>query len=164
MKQNEKATRRGSMLDLFLILLALLCLCGLIGRWYLLSRAPDTGELASARVLLYADRADPLTAACLAEGDLLYREDGSLFGSVRTVQALPQPLFLIADGTAYSGTWDTEQTCRLQVEVLVEGRLSEGRFLHGGRIPLSRGELLRLYSSRVDLTFRAISVTPDVPA
>ena len=162
-KEADAGERRGSILDLFFIFLFLLCIVGALLRWQELHR--ENTDIVLERFLLTAESeaVDARISECLTEGEILYTASGELFGKVRAVEAKPVQVTLLADGTYYSGSWDAEKRCRIEVEIEVEGVKNGEVLLRNGRIPLTVGQSVSLYSERTALTLKLFKLTPIEP-
>ena len=163
MKMREKRGYKGSVLDIAVVLLALACLLAVGVRWYGMRHAGKVKPLDTVHVVLYADDVDRFTAECIAPNNVLYRADNSVFGMLRTVEILEQPLSLVANGECYTGAWDPTRMCRLRLVVAVEGGFSEQAFLLDGRVPLSLNESLRLHTAYVELSCFTVAMEQITP-
>ncbi len=157
---EKRSDKRGSILDLFLVFLLLLCLLGVLLRWDGLRR--ETGEGLSAHVLrmesgvIYRESAD-----CLSAGETLYTASGEAVGEVRSIRILPAPITLQSLGRYYRGEWPIERRCILEIELSVTGRMRDGVLLLDGRVPLAVGSEQTLFSSATQLSLRLLQYGAD---
>ncbi len=155
--------KRGSILDLFLIFLFLLCIVGGLLRLRELHVQNAPVATAPHTLTVVAPRIDPQTADCIAVGELVYTESGMPFGRVTAMEMLPAKVTL-ADGGAYvEGEWDAELFVELTLEIEVEA-LQNGRgILHHATTPLSVGESLTLCTERTALRVSLYKISPNTP-
>lgn len=152
--------RNGSILDLFLIFLFLLCILGLLLRWHELKGEESNLSLSAYTLTARMSGVSPQTVDCVEEGDALYTATGELFGYVSRVIADPAEVTLIADGEAWSGAWDSSILNDLTVEIEVMGVWREEILLHDGRKPLAVGQSLSLRSETVAFLLKLYKMTP----
>ena len=157
MKKKKETGRHRSMLDLFLILMLTVCLVGGGVRAYGL-RTGESPMEQSLLLELQSNGVDGQTAECVTVGDLLYLQDGTLFGTVREVSSLPLAVTLIANGSSYQGEWELSRRCRIQITVECAGSMRDGMFLLLGKIPMGVGEPLSLIGARSELIYRIQAV------
>ena len=163
---RAKASRNkqnGSILDLFLIFLFLLCILGLLLRWHELKSEESKLSLSPYTLSAHMSGVAPGTVDCVKEGDALYTASGELFGYVRGVLAEPAAVTLIADGEALSGAWDPSILNDLTLEIEVMGVWREAILLHGGRAPIAVGQTLFLRSETVAFALKLYKMTPKKP-
>ena len=160
MSMEERGARRGSILDLFLIVLLLVAVLGSVLRWERQNREIHQ-PLEQYRLILESVEMARESADCLAVGDILYTASGEAFGEVRVLEYLPARVTLISLGRYYRGEWPMSERCVLHVEVAVSGRMRDGVFLLGGRTPLAVGASQTLFSDRMQLKARVFDVTSD---
>lgn len=144
--------------DGFLLLLLLLGVGGALFRAWDLHRGGGV-ETETLTVHLRWSGVEERTLACLEEGEILYTASGEVFGQVSEIVS-NSPTVEVKDGSlTVRGTLSEGSLRDADVTVEVEGRRSEGLLLLDGRVPLSVGETLRLYSDRAapDLTVKAFS-------
>lgn len=153
--------RRGSILDLFLILLLLACVLGVLLRWQELKKSDADPAVATYALTLRYEKVTPQTVDCLHVGDALYCADGTFFGTVKGIATAPTAVTLIEDGTVYTGEWEPSLYVDLTVTVEATGSMRETTFLHGGRIPMSVGERVALHSELVSLSFKLYKLSPE---
>lgn len=155
--------RNGSILDLFLIFLFLLCILGLLLRWHETQGEESNLSLSPYTLSARMSGVAPQTVDCVKEGGALYTASGELFGYVRGVLAEPAAVTLIADGEAWSGTWDPSVLNDLTLEIEVMGVWREEILLHGGRVPIAVGQMLSLRSETVAFSLKLYKMTPKEP-
>ena len=153
MKRN-KGERRGTKLDLFLILLTLLSLTS--GFLYRTGIDHADTDLPQSTFLLelYSDGIDSTMFDCLQVDEALYQADGSLFGTLTALEKLPLSVSLIDNGALIVGEWDEALRCRIHLTVTCTGSLREEAFLFEGRIPLGIGEAIVLRGRGSELQYR----------
>ena len=155
--------RNGSILDLFLIFLFLLCILGLLLRWHETQGEESNLSLSPYTLSVQMSGVSPGTVDCVEEGDALYTASGELFGYVREVLAEPAAVTLIADGEAWSGAWDPSILNDLTMEIEVMGVWREDVLLHGGRMPIAVGQTLSLRSEAVAFSLKLYKMTSKQP-
>ncbi len=153
MKKKKETGRHRSMLDLFLILMLTVCLVGGGVRAYGL-RTGVTPMEESILIELQSNGVDGQTAECLTVGELLYLQDGTVFGTVKEVKSLPLAVTLIANGSSYQGEWELSRRCRVQITVECAGSMRDGMFLLLGKTPMGVGETISLIGARSELIYR----------
>ncbi len=151
--------RKGSVLDLFLILLLLLCAAGLLFRWHLLRESETDRGTEQIELVLESEAIDPLAIGCLSVGDWLYQASGEPIGRVLTLSYGEVETEVLANGVYYVGAWDREHLCSIQVTVLCEGRVSEDGVMRAEGALLSVGESVQLFSARSALRYRIWGMT-----
>ncbi len=132
MKQIQKEHRSGSVLDLCLILLALLCVTGAILRTHTIKQSQSNATLVPMILTCVMTAQDPLVADTLREGDALYTEAGEYYGSIRSVSRLPSRVLLLSGGEYRVVEWDGNLKCDLTLEISVEAIRTEHGYLLGG--------------------------------
>ena len=146
MRQGAKG--RGSVLDLFLILLFSFCLVGAVLRYRDLRRGEGEDSRAPYLITAVVREIPTETAACIEAGEELYTVEGELYGVVRSVSSAPTRWHLVSNGAYYEGVWPEEWVCDLTLTVAVPGSESGGVLLREGRWPLLTGQRTVLYSNR----------------
>ena len=149
---------RHSMLDLFLILVLVVCIVGGGLRIYGLRAWQKVPPLQNLMIELQSDAIDGRAVNSIAAGESLYWQDGAVFGVVRDVQALPLSVTLFSNGEALIGEWDRNRCCRIQVTVECAGTVRDGVFLSGGKKPIGAGETLALIGDRSEIVYRVTRV------
>lgn len=156
---EERGMRRGSILDLFLVFLLLLCILGAVLRWERQSRDRDL-PLEQYRLTLQTVELARESADCLAVGDTLYAESGEPIGEVISLELMPARVTVPSLGAYYQGEWPLSERCVLRFDVAVSGRMRDGVLLYLGRTPMAVGTPQQLFSERVRLQTRVVDVTP----
>ncbi len=150
MKKRFFSRRRGSILDLLLILLFLLALFGGLWRWQ--SGTVDQGaDWRTYRVQARMTGIAPAVADCLQLGESLYLASGEYFGRLEDMQRVPTEVQLLSGGVYYSGAWDPADRCDLIVTVSFRGTENRDGPLREGRHVILRGERLTLYAAAAAL-------------
>ena len=159
--RDEAERRHGSILDLFLIFLFLLCIVGTILRWQALRR--DTGSADSMRLLIVArsEAVDTRIADCLSAGEMLYTASGEAFGRVVTVTYRSAEVSLLSGGVYHIGAWPMEARCRVEAVIETVGVGQNGTWLREGKYPLSVGESMLLYGERSTWRFSVAQLIPS---
>ena len=155
--------KRGSILDLFLIFLFLLCIVGglLRLRELRVQNAPVATQPYTLTVVV--SRIDPQTVDCIAVGELVYTELGMPFGRVTAKETFPARVTL-ADGEAYvQGVWDAEIFVELRLGIEVEATQNGHAILHQATTPMSVGESLTLCTERTALRVGLYKISPNTP-
>lgn len=155
-ERNEEGRVRFRLTDLFLILLLLLCIAGMIFRWWSL-RHNAAEELQTFVVSAEWREVDNRTVACLHEGDWLYTAAGEAFGQVAFLESLPAEVRLLEGGSWYEGSYPEDTVSDVSLTVYVSARVGEGILLRGGTHALNIGEIYRLYSGQAEVHLRLLS-------
>jgi len=152
--KKEGSTKRGTMLDLFLVLLLFLCVAGGLIRW--LGTKSSEAANAEQQFLLefYSDGVDSMIIDCLREGEVLYQTDGSTFGTLAGIEQVPLSVSLTAGGEEIFGVWEPDRKCRVHITARCTGTTREGMLLLGGKIPLGIGEKIVLRTRGSELYYR----------
>lgn len=155
--------KKGSILDLFLIFLLLLCIVGGLLRLRELrvqnapvTTAPHTLTVAVARI-------DPRATDCIAVGELVYSESGELFGRVTAKETLPAKVTLLHEDAYVQGSWDAEIFVELRLSVEVDAVQSGRMLLHHATTPLSVGESFTICTERTELWVTLYKITANSP-
>ena len=143
-----RVPRRGSILDLFLIFLFVLCLLGVFFRWYELHGQQSSVELQELSVYAVLPDIDPRVAGSLEVGEALYNASGEYFGRVLEVKLLPARVTMLHEGKHYSGTWDEGVRGTLELRIGFSGSKTQGRVLWHGTRELLVGERIELFGAR----------------
>ena len=93
-----KREKRGSILDLFLIFLVLLCAVGGLLRWRQLRVGEGMTVTSAYTVTAVAQQVDPRVAECVSVGEPVYLENGTFFGKVTAKSNQPSRVSLLSDG------------------------------------------------------------------
>lgn len=152
--------KRGSILDLFLIFLLLLCLVGGLLRWRDLRTRGDSVATSPYLVTAVAHQVDPQVADCISVGELLYTESGMYFGRVTAMESSPTRVSLLSDGAYTEGSWDADWFVDLWLEVEIEATDGKQGILHNGRTPYALSERITLYSERTALSVKLYQIIP----
>ena len=155
--------KKGSILDLFLVFLFLLCIVG--GLLRLRELRVQNAPIATAPHTLTAvvPRLDPRAADCIDVGELIYTEAGVPFGRVTAKETLPAKVALLHEGTYVQGAWDVEQFVELRLSVEVDAVQSGRGLLHHATTPLSVGETMAFYTERTALRVILYEISPNSP-
>ena len=151
MSEPSVKKRTGSVLDLFLIGLALLSVLGLLLQRRVLESA-EPMEATQARVLLRSNPLSPLILECLSVGEPLYTEGGEVFGRISAFRSEDAKIRLSSPDGAIA-VWPREERCVIELEAEVRGEKKNGIFLYQNRVPLSVGKSITLYSEKTHLSF-----------
>ena len=158
--KKDGVTQKGTMLDLFLVLLLFLCVAGGVFRWIDMksSQAPKVEQ----QFLLefYSDGIDSMIVDCLQEGEVLYQNDGSTVGILVGVKQVPLSVSLISGGEEVAGTWGSDRKCRIHITARCDGTVRDGMLLLGGKTPLGIGEKIILRSRGSELYYRLYQYHP----
>lgn len=144
----RRGGRRGSVLDLFLVLLLSFCLVGAILRHREKRDEGLDNAISPYLVTAVATDIPRETAECLGAGEVLYTVEGEKYGVVTSVESHPARWRVISNGVWYEGDWPEEERCDLTVTVELQGSESGGALLRQGRWPLLTGQRTVLYSNR----------------
>lgn len=138
--------RRGSVLDLLLILLIVLSVTGLFWRRYVSERETASADVFEYTVYAQSEIMDAMTFDCIQKGDRLYTPSGELFGEITALERMTAEVSLISNGVLYQGAWDAEVRCAARVEIRVSGRPTDHGVLVQGKRLTAGGSLPTLYS------------------
>ena len=152
----RKQIDRNRIFDFFLLLLAFFSVVGLIQR--VGTFGADAGETVSEfTVELIWENVDAQTADCLAEGEILRSENGSIFGTVKKIVRAPQEVILHDEGGEFRKRDPEGPVEEVRLTVAVSGRRSEGILLREGGTAILAGQTEALYSLRAKLFLRVLS-------
>ncbi len=150
--------RRGSIVDLLLILLCFLFVLGVIWRYRTRGERTDvTREL-----LLYAvvQEVRPSVADTLSAGDALYNAAGEYCGTLVSVRREPSRVVVLTEGAYVEGAWEMGERVDLHLELSVAAiPTANGILLHGVRIAIG-SPLPALYTERSVLRCVLYNMTP----
>jgi len=149
------------MLDLFLILLLLLCVVGMILKDRNLSGSHESEQTQEFVITLCSRAVDASVLECIEVGESVYGKDGQPIGRVLEVASAAQPVTLIRDGKVYVGEWDRQRLCRVQLRVYTQGTVRDGVFLLLGRIPLPLGGTMILKGAYTEMEYQMQKVEPS---
>ena len=158
-KHMEHISRRGSVLDLFLVCLILLSIVGVGMRWKVFYRDDNEKTLTGYRMTARMEGGDPRVVECLEVGERLYTAAGDAYGSIAQVSTAPTKIEILSNGVYHSGEWDPEVKCDLYVEIHFEGSENDGRVLWNGLCACLVGDSLTLYSERTALHLKIINIS-----
>ncbi len=144
----KEKSKRMNAADWFLLLLALLSVCGILLRFWGMRNRSDE-ELQEYAVMAKWENADERTVSCLRAGDVLYTAGGERFGRVMSISSVPAEIELVSGGTVYR--LPSESRVNATVEIAVLGRLSDGQLFKDGTDALAVGQARKLYSSMTEL-------------
>ena len=151
--------REGSVLDLFLILLLVLCAAGLLFRWQFIREKADDSSTEEIELVLESEAIDRQAAGCLSVGEVLYDASGEPIGRVISVLVETVDAEVLSEGSYYVGTWDRERLCKILVTVRCERHASSGGQTRVRGTLLSVGESVQLFSVRSALRYRILKIT-----
>ncbi len=155
--------RRGSILDLFLTFLLLLCIVGGFLRMRELRVQAAPVKTAPHTLTLTVEKLSPQTAGCIAVGETVYTESGAVLGRVTAKETRPARVTLVQNGDAVSGEWDPALFVELRLEVEVDATVGERGLLLHATTPLSVGETLTLCTERTALRVILYEITSNSP-
>ncbi len=143
-----ESSKRMNAADWFLILLAVLSVCGILLRlWGLRNRSSE--ELREYLVVMTWEDADARTVACLQAGELVYTAGGELFGRVLSISTEPSETELVSGGSVFRLPSESRVDVTLELAVLC--RASGGQLLKDGTEAFAVGKRQTLYSSMAEL-------------
>ena len=156
---------RGSILDLFLVMLLILGPAGAVMRYRDLRIREEGVELATYRVRAVMQSLPRETAECAEEGARLYTAAGEYVGTVAAVTLSPTTVRLWRNGVLLEEIRQDGAVVDAEVELELDGSLRNGVLLWGGRYPMPAGGSLLLYSDRLQwellvLSYRKNGVEP----
>lgn len=157
----RRSGRRGSVLDLFLVLLLVFGTAGAVLRYREKRSEGSTASLSPYLVMAVVADLPRETAECLDVGELLYTGAGEEYGVVREVRSRPARWRVTANGTLYEGEWPEEVRRDLTVTLELWGNEREGVLLRQGRWPLLAGQRTVVYSNRGQWSLEIRSFSPD---
>jgi len=155
-----KREKRGSILDLFLIFLVLLCAVGGLLRWRQLRAGEGMTVTSAYTVTAVAQQVDPRVTECVSVGEPVYLENGTFFGKVTAKSNQPSRVSLLSDGAYTEGFWDTEMYVDLWLEIEIEATPKEQGILLGATLPLSLGTPVSIRSEKTALLVKLYKLSP----
>lgn len=159
---RREGERRISVIDLFLLLLLVLCLVGgLLRRQD--ARARREESLERYRAVWISETLLSESADCLAVGEELFDLSGTSFGRVTAIERVTAPLVIETANGTVRGEWEIGERCRLRVEVEMAGSERGGVLLLGGTLPLGVGGARALFSERMRLDVRLLEFSSQMP-
>ena len=160
MKRQSLQPKRGSVVDLILILLFLLCAAALLLRGRELNTT--SGEsLSTYTVTARIPSLDARTAECISEGAHIYDASGTLIGTIRGIEKKPASFLILSNGEYHSAFWDAEVRCDVVLTFSVQGTGRNGELLLAGRIPWIRGQQLTFYTDLCTLNVKLYNFTSE---
>ena len=159
---RREGERGIGVIDLFLLLLLVLCLVGgLLRRQESFARREE--HLERYRAVLISEPLLTESADCLKVGEELSELSGTSFGRVVAIERVSAPIMIETGSGSVRGEWDIDVRCRLRVEVEVEGSARGGVLLLGGTLPLGVGGGRVLLSERMRLEVRLLGFSSQTP-
>ena len=155
--------KRGSILDLFLVFLFLLCIVGGLLRLRDLRVQSVPVSTEPYTLMVVVSKLDPSSADCIAEGDMVYTESGAPFGRVTAKETLPAKVMLLHNGTYVQGTWDEDLFVELRLLIEVDAVSGSRGLFHHATTPLSVGEVFTLCTERTALSVTLYKTTANSP-
>lgn len=169
MDQKEtRERRRASALDVFVVVIIALCITALIVRVAVGSEgvlpegAPEKAEYA----VTFEIASQKATAGSeITTGEVLYTEDGSVFGTVTSqVSVTPAKIYMEDDDgrivLTYSGSEGADANLvDIKGTMSAEGYLLDYGFLVGGKVFASPGYEITLHTERVTAKVRILGIT-----
>ena len=149
--KGRNTRRRGSVLDLLLILLIVLSVTGLLWRRYVSERNDAADNLSLYTVYAQSTAMDAMTFDCMQAGERLYTASGELFGEIAALERAEAEVTLISDGIFYNGAWEEQVRCTARVKICVSGKRTDRGVIVSGRRLAVGGTLPTLYSPRAAL-------------
>ncbi|MBQ2734825.1 MAG: DUF4330 family protein [Clostridia bacterium] len=156
--RTKKSTRKGSILDLFLIFLLIFSILGIVLRYREMKQLSAKNEMREYVVLAVMEAIDPHVVECLQIGEELFTAAGEKWGRVASISRSPAKASLISDGKIVPGVWDGDRKCDLLVEIVFEGSENGGVVLQNGKAAILVGQNWTLYSERTVLLLRFLKV------
>ncbi|MBQ7671403.1 MAG: hypothetical protein IJS45_11915 [Clostridia bacterium] len=169
MDQKEaRERRRAYALDIFVLVIAALCITALIVRVALGSDgvlpegAPEKAEYA----LTFEIASQKATAGSeITNGEVLYTEDGTVFGTISSqVSVTPAKIYTEDESgrlvLTYSGSEGADANLvDIKGTINSEGYMLDYGFLAGGKVFASPGYELTLHTERVTAKVRILGIT-----
>ena len=159
---GKKRDRRGSIVDLFLVLLLLLSLASGLIRWNQ-SRIQTEEGVEIYRAVLLSGIVTPESADCLEVGEWIFDEAGERIGRVIAIDRIAAPLTVETGNAVVRGEWEMSKRCRLRVEVELNGRERDGVLLVDAVSPFGIGGERVLFSERMRLEARLLAFSKFSP-
>ncbi len=157
----KTAKRRAGFLDLFLIFLIFFGVLGILLRWHTVRQSAEMETKQEFTISAILVGVDPRVSECIGTADTLYTLSGERLGQINSLETRPSAILLVQNGECYRGEWDHTLRCDILVDFSVLGELHEGRLLYGGRMPLSIGQNLVLYTERAELRLCILRISPS---
>lgn len=163
MKKEEgvKNVRRVSALDIFIVILVLMCIAGVIVRIYVGSEGilpvldPDIAEYA---VSFEVKQAKASISGYLSSGEKLWTENGELFGTVSdNVTVTPAQVFVEDKDGKYISVYSSadigdNSLVDIKGSVVTEGYMSDYGFLVGGETYVAPNYEIELHTEKATVT------------
>lgn len=151
---NQKV--RARIFDFFILLLVFFSVVGFVRRVGAFG-AEAREAVSDFAVELLWESTDAQTADCLAVGETLRNENGTVFGTVKEIRRTPHEAVLYREGREFRKVYPqgTVEDVRLIVSVL--GRRSGQILFREDGSALLAGQNLRLYSQRAALALQVVS-------
>ena len=143
-------------LDFCLLLLAICSAVGIAQRFGAL-RAEATEPTADFSVEVLWEAVDAETADCVAVGEGLRFENGTVFGTVKKITRTAHEEIFYREGKELRATFPEGTKEDLYLTVSVTGRKSDQILLREDGTPVLVGQNLRLYSTRATLALTVLS-------
>ena len=153
MESKKEKTR---ILDFCLLLLTICSVVGIVQRFGAL-RSETKEPTADFSVEVLWEAVDAKTADCVAVGEGLRFENGTVFGTVKKITRTAHEEIFYREGKELRATFPEGTKEDLYLTVSVTGRKSDQILLREDGTPVLIGQNLRLYSTRATLALTVLS-------
>ena len=170
---SKQPTRRGNILDLLILFILVAALIGIGYRYYTKSNPSRAQELSEVEIAFEIRDAVFTLPSYVKTGDVLYFEDGTVFGTIKNNSPEEDNTALYVQSAAVIVSDESGNYIRIAYpdssRVDAQGKLScrgvfseDGTFLHEGTGYITAGTAYRVYTENVAFTLTVTSVTPMV--
>ncbi|MBE6529580.1 MAG: hypothetical protein E7680_03120 [Ruminococcaceae bacterium] len=154
MMKNQKA--RVRIFDFFLLLLVFFSVIGLTQRFGAFG-ANAKESLSDFSVELLWENVDVQTVDCLAVGEEIRNENGTVFGTVKAIRRTPHEVLIYHEGKEFRKSYPEGTIEDVRLTVLISGRRNNRILLREDGSAVLVGQNLRLYAPRAALSLCVIS-------
>ena len=149
-ERRKKRIDRGSVLDVFLVLLLLGSLATAALRFYRLGAVVEDSRRAEVVLLSRGIRGE--IGDQVSVGEELYSQDGSLYGKITDIRIQGSRIEILEEGEVSVGEWDPALRCDAFLTVEIWGGERDGIFYRDGREAVLVGDQSVLHTRRATLT------------
>lgn len=166
--EKGRVGRKVSPLDVFAVLLVILCIAALIARAFIGKEgvipegAPETEGFT---VRFEVQSQNVSLGNSLSSGDILYAEDGSVFGTVENLRSLPAVIYYEnekGEYASYNAPENGDSSLRdITVTAEAEGYDVDYGYLIGGKTFASPNYEMTLHTETLTLNVRIIDIVKN---
>ncbi len=161
--KNKKAnakSRKGSVLDLLLIILLALCLTGLVMRRDDLASSVTQQSMTEYYVTVRVTSVHPMISDRIGEGDAFYTEQGDIYGTLIRREVRSASVSILRDGELFEGEWERDRLVDLTLTFSVSATEGKGVLLRGGKNAILCGQSIRLSTTLAEVNGMVLNYTP----